>query len=104
MYCSVSAVSATAKSNLLSVDVTKNATAGYDFNAYYTNPAGMLGTVVVSASAFTLGTTYQTSATVKAVEVGSTFTKFASETAEYFALLDGNGLCIATSGSVTLPV
>ena len=53
---------------------------------------------------FTLGTTYQTSATVKAVEVGTTFTKFGSETAEYFALLDGNGLCIATSGSVTLPV
>lgn len=103
VYCSVSTTSATTKSNLLSVDVTKHATAGYDFNAYYTNPAGMLGTVVVSASAFTLGKTYSTSAAVKAVAEGETFTKFASETAEYFALLDGNGLCIATSGSVTLP-
>ena len=102
VYASVSTTNATTKANLLSVDLTLESDA-YKLNAYYTNPAGMLGTVVVSASAFTLGQTYSTSATVKAVAEGETFTKFSSETAEYFALLDGNGLCIATSGSVTLP-
>lgn len=102
VYASVSSVGAATKSNLLSVDLSLE-TAGYKLNAYYTNPAGMLGKVVVSASAFTLGQTYSTSATVVAVEEGGTFTKFSSETAEYFALLDNNGLCIAASGSVTLP-
>lgn len=103
IYTSVSTTSATSKTNLLSVALTK-VTNGYTLDAYYTTPAGLMGTVVRSASAFTLGSTYSTSATVVAVDEGDTFTKFASETAQYFALLDGNGKCIATSGSVTLPV
>ena len=103
IYCNVSTTSASAKMNVLSVALTK-VTNGYTLDAHYTNPYGMLGTVVRSASAFTLGTAYSTSATVVAVEDGDTFTKFASETAQYFALLDGNGVCIAISGSVTLPV
>lgn len=102
VYASVSSTVASTKSNVLSVDLSLVDSA-YKLNAYYTNPAGMLGKVVVSASAFTLGQTYSTSATVVAVNEGETFTKFASETAEYFALLDNNGLCIAISGSVTLP-
>ena len=102
VYASVSSTVASTKSNVLSVDLALVDSA-YKLNAYYTNPAGMLGKVVVSASAFTLGQTYSTSATVVAVNEGETFTKFASETAEYFALLDNNGLCIAISGSVTLP-
>lgn len=108
VYCSVSATDATAKSNLLSVDLgavyTGDNITGYKLNAYYTIPAGLIGSVVVSASAFTLGDTYSTSATVVAVAEGETFTKFSTETAEYFALLDVNGMCIATSGSITLPV
>jgi hypothetical protein len=107
VYMSVSSTNATTKANLLSVDlgVVKSGSdiTGYKLNAFYTNPAGLLGYVVVSASAFTLGETYSTSATVVKVEEGDTFTKFASETAEYFALLDGSGKCIATSGSITLP-
>ena len=102
VYASVSSTVASTKSNVLSVDLSLVSDA-YKLNAYYTNPAGMLGKVVVSASAFTLGQTYSTSATVVAVNEGETFTKFSTETAEYFALLDNNGLCIATSGSVTLP-
>lgn len=102
IYTSVSQTSATSKTNLLSVALTK-VTNGYTLDAYYTTPAGLMGTVVRSASAFTLGNTYSTSATVVAVDEGDTFTKFASETAQYFALLDGAGKCIATSGSVTLP-
>ncbi len=103
IYTSVSAVAGTTKTNLLSVALTK-VTTGYTLDAYYTTPVGLMGTVVRSATAFTLGNTYTTSATVVAVDEGDTFTKFASETAQYFALLDGNGKCIAVSGSVTLPV
>lgn len=102
IYTSVSTTSASTKMNLLSVALTK-VSSTYKLDAYYTNPVGMLGTVVVSASAFTLGETYSTSSDIVALEVGDAFPKFASETAEYFALLDNDGKCIAVSGSVTLP-
>ena len=102
IYTSVSAVAGTTKTNLLSVALTK-VNSGYTLDAYYTTPVGLMGTVVRSATAFTLGNTYTTSSTVVAVDEGATFTKFASETAQYFALLDGSGKCIAVSGSVTLP-
>lgn len=103
IYTSVSTTTASSKTNILSVALTK-VSSTYRLDAYYTAPNGLMGQVVVSASAFTLGNTYSTSATVVAVNEGEAFSKFASETAEYFALLDGNGKCIATSGSVTLPV
>ena len=103
IYTSVSAVAGTTKTNLLSVALTK-VTTGYTLDAYYTTPVGLMGTVVRSATAFTLGNTYTTSKTIVAVDEGDTFTKFDSEIAQYFALLDGNGKCIAVSGSVTLPV
>lgn len=107
VYMSVSSTNATTKSNILSVDlgVVKSGSdiTGYKLNAFYTNPNGLLGYVVVSASAFTLGETYSTGDTIVKVKEGDTFTKFASETAEYFALLDNRGMCIATSGSITLP-
>lgn len=103
IYTSVSTTTASSKTNILSVALTK-VSSTYRLDAYYTAPNGLMGQVVVSASAFTLGNTYTTSATVVAVNEGEAFSKFASETAEYFALLDGNGKCIATSGSVTLPV
>ena len=102
IYTSVSTTSASGKMNLLSVALTK-VSSTYRLDAYYTNPTGLLGTVVVSASAFTVGTAYQTSATVVAVGEGEAFSKFSTETAEYFALLDKDGVCIAISGSVTLP-
>ena len=102
IYTSVSAVAGTSKTNLLSVALTK-VTSGYTLDAYYTTPVGLMGTVVRSATAFTLGNTYTTSSSVVAVGEGDTFTKFSSENAQYFALLDGSGKCIAISGSVTLP-
>lgn len=102
IYTSVSSVAGTTKTNLLSVALTK-VNSGYTLDAYYTTPVGLMGTVVRSATAFTLGNTYTTSSSVVAVGEGDTFTKFASETAQYFALLDGSGKCIAVSGSVTLP-
>lgn len=102
IYTSVSAVAGTSKTNLLSVALTK-VTSGYTLDAYYTTPVGLMGTVVRSATAFTLGNKYTTSSSVVAVGEGDTFTKFSSENAQYFALLDGSGKCIAISGSVTLP-
>lgn len=102
IYTSVSAVAGTSKTNLLSVALTK-VNSGYTLDAYYTTPVGLMGTVVRSATAFTLGNTYTTSSSVVEVGERDTFTKFASETAQYFALLDGSGKCIAVSGSVTLP-
>ena len=102
IYTSVSAVAGTSKTNLLSVALTK-VTSGYTLDAYYTTPVGLMGTAVRSATAFTLGNKYTTSSSVVAVGEGDTFTKFSSETAQYFALLDGSGKCIAISGSVTLP-
>ena len=102
IYTSVSAVAGTSKTNLLSVALTK-VNSGYTLDAYYTTPVGLMGTVVRSATAFTLGNKYTTSSSVVAVGEGDTFTKFSSETAQYFALLDGSGKCIAISGSVTLP-
>lgn len=102
IYTSVSSVAGTSKTNLLSVALTK-VNSGYTLDAYYTTPVGLMGTVVRSATAFTLGNTYTTSSSVVEVGEGDTFTKFASETAQYFALLDGSGKCIAVSGSVTLP-
>lgn len=102
IYTSVSSVAGTTKTNLLSVALTK-VNSGYTLDAYYTTPVGLMGTVVRSTTAFTLGNKYTTSSSVVAVGEGDTFTKFASETAQYFALLDGSGKCIAISGSVTLP-
>ena len=102
IYTSVSAVAGTSKTNLLSVALTK-VNSGYTLDAYYTTPVGLMGTVVRSATAFTLGNKYTTSSSVVAVGEGDTFTKFSSENAQYFALLDGSGKCIAISGSVTLP-
>ena len=102
VYASISSTDANTKTNLLALDI-KLVTDGYKLEQHFTTPAGLLGTIVRSASSFTLGNTYSTSATVVAVADGDTFTKFASETAQYFALLDGNGKCIAVSGSVTLP-
>ena len=103
VYVNVSTTDANTKTALLSVDLALDSSA-YTLKEYFTNPAGLLGRVVVSASAFTLGQAVTVNeTTVKSLPVGASFEKFASETAEYFALLDNNDVAIAVSGSVTLP-
>lgn len=104
VYASLSSsVNGGTKSNVLSVNIVKTDD-GFKMTEYFANPAGLMGKMVVrSASAFSVGTAYSTSATVVETKLDTEFTKFASETAQYYALLDANGLCIATSGSVTLP-
>lgn len=103
VYTSVSNTNATTKSNVLSVDLAKT-TGGYTLNEYFTNPAGIYGAKIVrSASAFTMGASVTTSASILEVKVGVEFAKISTETAEYFALLDANGKVVATTSSVTLP-
>jgi hypothetical protein len=103
VYVNVSTTDANTKTALLSVNVSVDSST-YTLEEYFTNPAGLLGRVVVSASAFTLGQAVTVNeTTVKSLPVGGTFTKFSSETAEYYALLDNNDVAIAISGSVDLP-
>lgn len=103
VYVSVSATAASTKSNLLSVDIAK-ATSGYDFKAYYTNPAGLLGAkVIYSTAAYAVGDSYTAGATNQVITVGGNFSKISTETAAYFALVDAANKVIAASASVTLP-
>ena len=96
VYVSVSAASASTKTNILSVDLEKVAS-GVKLNAFYTTPAGLLGDVIYSTAAQTIG---QTGAGTKVAE-GEIFST--SETSLHFSLVDGNGTVIAVSGEVTLP-
>lgn len=104
VYTSVASTTlASSKTALLSVDLSVD-TGVYKLEQFYTQPAGLLGKVVVSASELTLGATITVNeTTVKTLPVGGTFSKFSTETAEYFALLDNNNVAIAVSGSVNLP-
>lgn len=103
VYVNVSTTAGTQKSNVLSVSLEKT-TNGYEMDAYFTNPGGLNGYKVVrSASAITFGATITTSATIVETKLNTEFSKFASETAMYFALLDSSNVAIAVSGSVTLP-
>lgn len=101
VYASVSTTAATSANGKLSVDA-KSVTGGYKVDAYYTTPAGIMGTLVHAASAFTVGSTYTiTAGTTEAIEVGETFTAL-SQTTEYFALLDSKGQAVAVSAGITL--
>ena len=98
-YVSLSATAASSKSALLSVALSATGTSGtYRLDGAFTNPAGMLGNVIYSASAITLGATPE-SPTV--IAQGESFA--ATGTAGYFGLIDGAGKVIAISGSVALP-
>lgn len=103
-YTSVSAIDASKKASLLSVAIEKASSANtYKLVGAFTNPVGMLGTVIWGTSAFTLGATATSSQLNNAVEQGSEFTVASSATKEYFALVDGSNKIIAVSGEVTLP-
>lgn len=104
VYTSVASTTlASSKTALLSVDLSVD-TGVYKLEQYFTQPAGLMGKVVVSANALTLGSSITIDGTsVIELGIGDTFTKFSTETAEYFALVDNNGVAIAVSGSVNLP-
>ena len=115
VYVSVDASSSmTAQSNVLLVDLRAGDTSGSTLlKAFFTRPSALRGTVCASTSAFTLGATVSSiDATVYpdsnpiSWKVGSQKTIVASDTSSisalYFGLVDYRGVCIATSGSVTL--
>lgn len=100
-YVSLSSTAATTKSSLLSVALSYTGTANtYKLEGAFTNPAGMLGSVIYSTSAITLGST---PSSPSVVAEGDTFTLASAATTLYFGLIDSTGKVIAVSGSVTLP-
>lgn len=97
-YVSLGETSASEKANLVSVALTKTATAGtYTLDGFYTVPAGLRGTLIHKATAFTLGTTDNASAVLP---VGATFK--ATAATEYFAVKDDSNKIIATGKAVGL--
>lgn len=101
VYVSVGSTTASTKSNLLSVSLTKT-TSGYTLDEYFTTPAGIYGAKIVrKATAMAVGSDESSNNNV--VTVGTEFTKLSSETSCYFALLDANGKVVASTGSITLP-
>lgn len=103
-YASVSAIDASKKASLLSVALEKASTANtYKLAGAFTNPVGMLGTIIWGTTAFTLGATATSAQLANAVEEGAEFTVAANAAKEYFALVDGSNKIIAVSGEVTLP-
>lgn len=101
VYVSVGSTTASTKSNLLSVALTKT-TSGYTLDEYFTTPAGIYGAKIVrKATAMAVGSDESSNNNV--ITVGTEFTKLSSETSCYFALLDANGKVVASTGSVTLP-
>lgn len=110
IYTSVSTTTATTKTNLLSVDISMDqavvsTTPGeYTVNEYFTNPAGLLGDLVHSASAITVGANVAASigTTIKKINVGESFTGL-DLTTEYYAIVDAAGNVLAATGAITLP-
>lgn len=105
---------ATAVTNVLRVGLVEGTVAGMtNLKVAITAPSNMAGTVVYSATAFTVGTKYTIDgATIVAVpkDTNNYYTQFTPVSTavtggqSYFALLDGSGTCIATSVQVTLPI
>lgn len=102
-YVSVSTTGATTKASLLSLSLSAGSvTNAYVVNGVYTSPAGMLGRVITSQTAITLGSTPTVDGeTIKEVKTdGTDNINTAANT--YFGLIDGSGRVIAISGQVTL--
>lgn len=112
LYVSVSNADATTKVNTLAIDtVAGNTVNGWLLRRYFTNPAGLRGTVVYQGAAFILGASVDLADAVAESSVDTTHFGIAQEgveivsasaTSYYFALVDMYGKVIATSGEVTL--
>ena len=103
-YASISTASATSTSAVLDVLTEEGTqTNGFIPTAFYTQPGGIYGSLVYSASAFTLNSQVVVDGTnIIGLELDSE-TVDATNTSVYFALVDGSGYVVATSPSaVTL--
>ena len=94
-----------AVTNLLSVDIREgDVTNAWKLKTFFTNPAGLRGTVVYAATdAFTVGGNITVDGTdIKYAAIDTNIVD-AEATQYYFALRDASGKCIAkTTGAVTL--
>lgn len=102
VYVSVGNTVASTKASKLDLILsTGTSDNGYVLDEYYTLPAGILGSVVTSQSAFTLGTTVTVDgSTIAYVEKG--VEKVETNSSAYFALVDGASRVVAISGQITL--
>lgn len=100
-YVSLGDTVATTKTAKLGLALGTGTTANsYVVEGVYTTPAGLLGTVVQSKTALTLGSTVAvTSENAIDVDGGDNVT---TETSLYYGLVDGSNKVIATSGAITL--
>ena len=106
IYVSVSNTAATGKVNLLRVQTVPGAvTYHWVLKNFFTNPAGLRGTLVYSASSLgNLGATITVDgSTVKALAIGQDVEEAAAAQAYYFGLIDAAGTLIAkTASTVTV--
>lgn len=112
IYVNVSGVLASSKVSTLAVD-TQAGSAQYYWKVrrYFTNPAGLRGTLVINTSAFTLGSSAGTAVTATSglgsgkymvVSEGVDVVEAAGSKAYYFGLMDAAGNIIATTDSVSV--
>lgn len=102
VYVSLSNVEATTKTNLLRVHIKPGKTANsWVLVNFFTNPAGLRGTVVYSAESLgNLGTTVEIDGTdVKAISLDEIVPEAEASKAYYFGLVDASGKLIAKTAS-----
>ena len=106
VYVSVSSVDASAKVDLLRIQTKALANNAWTLVNYFTNPAGLRGTVVYSASSLgNLGAdiTIDNTDTVFSVAIGQQVAEDSAAQAYYFGLVDATGKLIAkTASTVTV--
>ena len=105
VYVSVNSTAANTQTAKLELALVEGAiTNAYAVKGVYTLPTGLLGKVVAAATAFTLGTTVEVDGEdVVLVDTTGGNNVDATNSALYFALIDGANRVIATSGQITLP-
>ena len=101
IYVSVSESAATAVVNTLMLDIRQNADHSWRIVNYFTNPVGMRGTLVYSATALgNLGASITIDGTtIKAIKVGDVVAESAGSKAYYFGMVDASGKLIAKTNS-----
>jgi len=101
VYVSVgeTAGGASAKANVLYLDIRPGtAQHTWKLNNYFTTPSAMRGTIVYSASAFTVGSTVTVGDGNTAIAVNGVVTEANGDAKTYyFALVDARGMVIATT-------
>lgn len=105
VYVSVSTTAGTTVVNTLMVDVRHNADHSWKLVNYFTNPVGMKGTIVYSATALgDLGSTITVDGTtIKSLSLNTSVAESDGNKAYYFGFIDAKGTLIAkTTSTVTV--